>query len=233
MSKEDRDAGMTLEIAKVALLQEIESTISPRPSIVDQASRDPKKMELAQAVAHYEEKKSDASASLLSASRYVLPSHLQTVSSESLAMERTDSRDSNVSLEYSIESSMLGGGDSSMTGHYFNNNDGTSVYSGGSKRRSGKKATKSTPMPKTVEDELSISVTPSFTDNMSMNSGGTSITDAPAPSDQDLFTMGWAKALDPKTGSYYYFTLDRSKIVWDNPLIEKSVFSGSTASSQR
>jgi hypothetical protein len=38
------------------------------------------------------------------------------------------------------------------------------------------------------------------------------------PSDEDLFAVGWAKALDPKSGSYYYFTLDRSKIVWDNPL---------------
>jgi hypothetical protein len=38
------------------------------------------------------------------------------------------------------------------------------------------------------------------------------------PSDEELFAVGWAKALDPKSGSYYYFTLDRSKIVWDNPL---------------
>lgn len=38
------------------------------------------------------------------------------------------------------------------------------------------------------------------------------------PSDEELFAVGWAKALDPKSGSYYYFTLDRTKIVWDNPL---------------
>ena len=38
------------------------------------------------------------------------------------------------------------------------------------------------------------------------------------PSDEELFAIGWAKAFDPKSGSYYYFTLDRSKIVWDNPL---------------
>ena len=38
------------------------------------------------------------------------------------------------------------------------------------------------------------------------------------PTDEDLFAVGWAKAMDPKSGSYYYFTLDRSKIVWDNPL---------------
>lgn len=37
-------------------------------------------------------------------------------------------------------------------------------------------------------------------------------------SDEELFSVGWAKALDPKSGSYYYFMLDRSKMVWDNPL---------------
>lgn len=39
------------------------------------------------------------------------------------------------------------------------------------------------------------------------------------PSDADLFAIGWAKALDANSGSYYYFTLDRSKIVWENPLL--------------
>ena len=182
--------------------------VSPRPTIVDQASRDPKKMELVQAVANYEEKRGDAS----SISLRLASTLLQTLSSNSIAMERTDSRDSNVSLEYSIESSLLRGGDSSVPGHYF---DGASVYSAGSKRRPGKKATKPTPIPKTVEDELSVSVAPSITDNISMNSGGASIIDTPAPSDQDLFTMGWVEALDPKTKSYYYFTLDSSKIVWE------------------
>ncbi|CAJ1945153.1 unnamed protein product [Cylindrotheca closterium] len=38
------------------------------------------------------------------------------------------------------------------------------------------------------------------------------------PSDEELFNVGWAKALDPNSGSYYFFTLDRSKIVWENPL---------------
>ena len=83
----------------MALLQEIESAVSPRPTIVAQASRDPKKMELVQAVAHYEEKRGDAS----SISLRLASALLQTVSSNSIAMERTDSRDSNVSLEYSIE----------------------------------------------------------------------------------------------------------------------------------
>lgn len=38
------------------------------------------------------------------------------------------------------------------------------------------------------------------------------------PSDEELLAIGWAKALDPNSGNYYYFTLDRSTIVWDNPL---------------
>ena len=38
------------------------------------------------------------------------------------------------------------------------------------------------------------------------------------PSDEELLTIGWAKALDPNSGVYYYFTLDRSQTVWENPL---------------
>ena len=38
------------------------------------------------------------------------------------------------------------------------------------------------------------------------------------PTDEELYSVGWAKALDPNSGNYYYFTLDRSKTVWDNPL---------------
>lgn len=42
--------------------------------------------------------------------------------------------------------------------------------------------------------------------------------DEPVPTDEELFVAGWAKALDNSSGSYYYFTLDRTKTVWDNPL---------------
>ena len=38
------------------------------------------------------------------------------------------------------------------------------------------------------------------------------------PTDEELFQIGWAKALDANSGLYYYFTLDRSKTVWENPL---------------
>jgi hypothetical protein len=40
------------------------------------------------------------------------------------------------------------------------------------------------------------------------------------PSDEELFAVGWAKAVDPSSGNYYYFTLDRSKTVWENPLTQ-------------
>jgi hypothetical protein len=45
------------------------------------------------------------------------------------------------------------------------------------------------------------------------------------PTDEELFAEGWAKALDPRSGSYYYFTLDRKKTVWDNPI---GIIQGST-----
>ena len=48
------------------------------------------------------------------------------------------------------------------------------------------------------------------------------------PSDEDLFAVGWAKALDPNSGSYYYFTLDRSKIVWENPISATGASADST-----
>ena len=60
------------------------------------------------------------------------------------------------------------------------------------------------------------------------------------PSDEELFAVGWAKAMDPSSGNYYYFTLDRTKTVWENPLSadtfisgESSYLSGSAASSFR
>jgi len=57
------------------------------------------------------------------------------------------------------------------------------------------------------DDDISLSLMASTSSGMD-----------PIPSDEELFVIGWAKAMDPNSGSYYYFTLDRSKIVWDNPL---------------
>lgn len=60
-----------------------------------------------------------------------------------------------------------------------------------------------------VDDDASLSLVAS-----NSNGGATEA----IPSDDDLFAIGWAKALDPRSGCYYYFTLDRSKTVWENPL---------------
>lgn len=38
------------------------------------------------------------------------------------------------------------------------------------------------------------------------------------PSNEELFAIGWAKAYDKERKCYYYYTLDRSRVVWDNPL---------------
>jgi len=46
------------------------------------------------------------------------------------------------------------------------------------------------------------------------------------PSDEELYAVGWAKALDENSGSYYYFTLDRAKTVWENPLLNTGSSSG-------
>jgi hypothetical protein len=52
---------------------------------------------------------------------------------------------------------------------------------------------------------------------LSIQESGSTFTSV-VPSDEELRAVGWAKAMDPDSGNYYYFTMDRSKIVWDNPL---------------
>jgi len=51
-------------------------------------------------------------------------------------------------------------------------------------------------------------------DSLSLQESTSSI----VPTDEELFAVGWAKALDPRSGNYYYFSLDRSKTIWENPL---------------
>jgi hypothetical protein len=55
-----------------------------------------------------------------------------------------------------------------------------------------------------LESEFSLSESGSF--------------DSVVPTDEELLAVGWAKALDPNSGAYYYFTLDRTRTVWENPL---------------
>jgi len=108
----------------------------------------------------------------------------------SAGMERNDS--GSVSLEYSIDSSMMG--ETSTLAGQFVGGDASVSTAGASRRR--------TKLPSLDEDESATS----------------SLMTEVVPCDEELFAVGWAKALDPKSGSYYYFTLDRSKIVWENPL---------------
>ena len=47
--------------------------------------------------------------------------------------------------------------------------------------------------------------------------------DNTVPTDEELFAFGWAKALDPNTKAYYYFTLDRTQTAWTNPLTNRDL----------
>jgi hypothetical protein len=70
----------------------------------------------------------------------------------------------------------------------------------------------------------SVSTIESEMDNLSLqesSSSGMSL----VPTNEELFSIGWAKALDPNSGNYYYFILDQKKIVWDNPLNPSSAYS--------
>jgi hypothetical protein len=64
------------------------------------------------------------------------------------------------------------------------------------------------PSAESDDDDISLSLLASSSSGME-----------PIPADEELFAIGWAKAMDPSSGSYYYFTLDRTKTVWDNPLL--------------
>ena len=50
------------------------------------------------------------------------------------------------------------------------------------------------------------------------------------PSDEELYTIGWAKALDKRSKAYYYFTLDRSQTIWENPLLNSDFIVANSSS---
>lgn len=132
--------------------------------------------------------------------------------------------DSGVSLEYSIDSTYLGGDNSTLGGstvmgqHIATDGSVATASTKGSrqfrassqrKERSSQAANGTKHGSKQNDDE-----------ELSAFSHPSSVEDSleVVPTDEELFGVGWAKALDPKSGSYYYFTLDRAQIVWDNPL---------------
>lgn len=185
--KKNKEAELAREIAKVALSQH-ESSANGRPAMLERSMKDKRKMELAQAVADYEEKKVDST-------KYGMIEEQSDLKS-SPEVQRTDS---GVSLEYSLDSSLLGE-NSTLAGQSF-----AADGSVASSRRRSKNKVPTKPM--SIDDDMrsAISIASAMTE---------------VPTDEELFAVGWAKALDPKSGSHYYFTLDRTKIVWDNPLLD-------------
>lgn len=133
---------------------------------------------------------------------------------------------SGVSLDYSVDSASFLGGDgstmggSSLLGGKFATDGSGSVATAASKgawANAVKKqdplalsANESTPTNARDDDEVSGFSLQESTSSMEV-----------VPTDEELFAVGWAKALDPKSGSYYFFTLDRTQIVWDNPLASR------------
>lgn len=127
--------------------------------------------------------------------------------------EAVQRNDSGVSLEYSVDSTLYDtstfGGSTLLGTHYATDASIASSISGSGKP-SQKTRTQSQQSRIDEEDfdQLMIQETSSSTEAI--------------PTDEELFAVGWAKAFDPRTGSHYYFTLDRSKIVWDNPLAKST-----------
>eukprot|EP00934_Nitzschia_sp_Nitz4_P009069 Nitzschia sp. Nitz4//scaffold24_size164493//44140//46958//NITZ4_002316-RA/size164493-snap-gene-0.2-mRNA-1//1//CDS//3329544078//9059//frame0 len=118
---------------------------------------------------------------------------------------------SGVSLEYSVDDSTFNGdgstlGGSSLLGGKFAT-DGSVASKATNQTSTPSNQAQPKEQPTTDEDDASAFSLQESTSSMEV-----------VPSDEELFAVGWAKALDPKSGSYYYFTLDRTKIVWDNPL---------------
>ncbi|KAG7354815.1 hypothetical protein IV203_004171 [Nitzschia inconspicua] len=146
------------------------------------------------------------------------PSHRKSSSARSrspTSLRKIDSGTSGISLEYSVDSTLLG--ESSIGGSTLNSTVGGSTVGSsllghhyaadGSIISSATRATVKEGIMQDVVHEASGS------GEESQDSGEEII-----PSDEELYAVGWAKAFDQNSGSYYYFTLDRSKIVWENPL---------------
>lgn len=77
---------------------------------------------------------------------------------------------------------------------------------------------------KSMKDKLQRKSRSNDSDDISLSLMASTSDGADAiPTDEELFAVGWAKALDPSSGCYYYFTLDRSQTVWENPLTSSEV----------
>jgi hypothetical protein len=149
--------------------------------------------------------------------------------------------DSGVSLDYSLDSQNLASGEeyrpSGVDGagvmQYVGVSQTTTRASSSSRHVAQHNARK--PVDQRQRQQPPVVTVTEEDDGLSLQESGSSEV---IPTDEELFIVGWAKALDPNSGNYYYFTLDRTKTVWENPLsadtfvsAESSYFSGSGASS--
>lgn len=196
------------QIALIAMVQEQSS--KGQEQMIKNLKNDSGKMDLAKAV---------------------IKADKQTKRSSAKDSPGINKNNSGVSLEYSVDSTYMGdgstlGGSSILGGKYAT--DGSTASSKGTGMTANGSSQKKDPlaMPGTQEnfskdredDEVS---------GFSLQESTSSV--EIVPTDEELFAVGWAKALDPKSGSYYYFTLDRTKIVWDNPLATRGASADSTS----
>jgi hypothetical protein len=168
-----------------------------------------------------------ARANVLNLTKQQSASPVRTRSSQQGTIEKSNSQ---VSLEYSVDESMFG--DSSLFGGQFTTD--------GSVMTMGTAATGNQSLLSYVTRSTAGGDYGGNQENKSQNTmNGNKLSKDPkqvkkdeeahsqssvsevVPSDEDLFAVGWAKALDPGSGSYYFFTLDRTKTVWDNPLLQE------------
>jgi hypothetical protein len=116
------------------------------------------------------------------------------------------------SLEYSTDgSSYFFNQEQSLIGQHFANDDATATTLGS--------ATKQHPSLSEHHPRRLLSTQEEEDDEAFISSSGSNSSEqSEIPTDDDLHAIGWAKALDPNSGNYYYFSLDRTKTMWENPL---------------
>uniref|UniRef100_A0A7S2Y6M6 WW domain-containing protein n=1 Tax=Entomoneis paludosa TaxID=265537 RepID=A0A7S2Y6M6_9STRA len=122
-----------------------------------------------------------------------------------------DTSESGASMEYSQDgsSAFMTDGGSTLMGQHFAGDETVSTNSKAVKQKN------------TEEDDNSAL----------MSVQASSSTVSIVPTDEELFSVGWAKALDASSGNYYYYTLDRKTIIWENPLSSNQSSDGSNKGS--
>jgi len=137
---------------------------------------------------------------------------------------------SQISMDYSMDTASLLGDGSLLGGQFAGDGSVITLGTAASENRSLLSCvTRSTvheasPASGWNRNNASAPISESDADDISLSllASSSSGMDQIIPTDEELFVIGWAKAMDQNSGSYYYFTLDRTKTVWDNPLLNSS-----------